>query len=430
MTPVGDSDGLSPLTVVVNSIAVTVVAASPVFLVSSASELIRVEIDISTAALGAMVGAYFLAAAATSGVGGRLADRVGPSPSMALSSGLTAASLLGVSFLAYSRLGLTSMLIVGGLAYGLAQPAVSADLSGLRDGRPALAFGVRQAAIPMAALLSGGTTRLLSDGSGWRQLFLVGAAAAVVLAVSSTIVSVRVPARSVRIASRSGDVRVPAMAVLAFGALLAGGVATSLATLFVESAVQSGVPVATASSWLVWASLLAALARVLSGWLADRLDGRHLALAAYMLAMGSLAMVFIAGSDTPVLILVGGLSGFAFAWGWPGLMNFAVVDLNPSAPGSASGIVTTGAALGAGLGPLAFGAVADGQSFSHAWYLAAAAAALAAIVFKAVSGHMALHGADTRLKTFREKCPSSGVSSMRRGNAADDQTSRPPFEGA
>ena len=50
---------------------------------------------------------------------------------------------------------------------------------------------------------------------------------------------------------------------------------------------------------------------------------------------------------------------FATGWAWPGLFNLAVVRVNPSAPGAATGITQTGTYLGAVVGPVLFGVVAE-----------------------------------------------------------------------
>jgi hypothetical protein len=76
--------------------------------------------------------------------------------------------------------------------------------------------------------------------------------------------------------------------------------------------------------------------------------------------------------------LVGTLFVFGAGWGWPGLFNLSVVRNNPNAPGAATGITQTGTYVGAVAGPLAFGAIAEGASFSIAWLVVAGCYVVAA----------------------------------------------------
>jgi MFS family permease len=81
-----------------------------------------------------------------------------------------------------------------------------------------------------------------------------------------------------------------------------------------------------------------------------------------------------------VALVVGVVLGFGLGWSWPGLMQFAVVRLNPSAPAAASSIVQTGVYAGGLAGPIAFGFVAAHSSFTVAWTMAAAAMVAAALL--------------------------------------------------
>ena len=60
-------------------------------------------------------------------------------------------------------------------------------------------------------------------------------------------------------------------------------------------------------------------------------------------------------------------SAFALGWGWPGLFNLAVVDLNREAPGAATGVTQTGIYVGAAAGPAAYGLVSAEYGYSAAW---------------------------------------------------------------
>ena len=71
-------------------------------------------------------------------------------------------------------------------------------------------------------------------------------------------------------------------------------------------------------------------------------------------------------------MLAGVPLAFGAGWAWPGLFNLAVVLANPASPGAATGITQTGTYMGAVLGPLLFGFLAEHLSFGWSWVVAAA----------------------------------------------------------
>jgi MFS family permease len=60
------------------------------------------------------------------------------------------------------------------------------------------------------------------------------------------------------------------------------------------------------------------------------------------------------------------------------MMSHAVVSAYATAPGSATGILQSGGAVGGIVGPALVGVLADQWSYGHAWSAAACVAALAA----------------------------------------------------
>ena len=94
-----------------------------------------------------------------------------------------------------------------------------------------------------------------------------------------------------------------------------------------------------------------------------------------MLGAGGLALLAVPG--TPALV-IGTALGFGLGWAWPGLLQFAVVRLNPSAPAAATSIVQTGVYAGGFIGPVGFGFLATHLSFPTAWLVGAATMLVAA----------------------------------------------------
>lgn len=96
-----------------------------------------------------------------------------------------------------------------------------------------------------------------------------------------------------------------------------------------------------------------------------------------MLAIGSLGYLMLASGDG-VLVVPGALIAFGAGWGWPGMFNFAVVHQHRSAPATATGFTQMGVYLGAALGPIMFGLLAEVYSFQLAWSCVAVVSLLAA----------------------------------------------------
>ena len=123
------------------------------------------------------------------------------------------------------------------------------------------------------------------------------------------------------------------------------------------------------------------------GWLADRRRGNHLTVVAATLGIGAGGLALLALSGMTPLV-IGTAIGYGLGWSWPGVLNFAVVRLNPLAPAAATSITQSGVYVGGCVGPLLFGLVAA-HSYPAAW-LAAAAAMLAASLLVLIGGRLLL----------------------------------------
>jgi MFS family permease len=105
-----------------------------------------------------------------------------------------------------------------------------------------------------------------------------------------------------------------------------------------------------------------------------------------MLVGGAIAFGVYA-LDTPTALLLATPLGFGLGWAWPGLFNFSIVRNNPSAPAAATGVTQTGTYVGAMLGPLTFGWLAEHSGFGTAWLVGATwylGAALAVVAGRAM----------------------------------------------
>jgi MFS family permease len=350
----------------------TVLASLPVFLLGGLAVLVRDDLAFTEVQLGLAASTFFSVAAATAVVAGRITARTGAYAATVLAAVLSAAALLGMAA-ASSYAVLLLALAIGGAANSLAQIGTNGTLAEVvPTHRQGLAFGVKQAAIPAATLLAGFSLPVVGLTLGWRWSF--GAAAA--LAGLFVLVAPRPARRSAAptpgTGGRAGDAAVRALVVVAVAAALAAAAVNGLAAFLVESAVAAGFTPSGAGVLLGCGSALGVGARVLVGWLADRRDGGHLRIVTAMMASGAVGMALFATGDT-VGFTVGTALVFALGWSWPGLMTFAVVRLNPSAPAVATGYTQTGVFAGGATGPLVFGLLVSGGSYRLAWSAAALA---------------------------------------------------------
>ena len=287
---------------------------------------------------------------------------------------------------------LLAPIAVGGASNALCQPAANLMIArALPPSRQGLAFAVKQSAIPMSTLLAGAAVPLVAQTIGWRWGFVI--AAALVLLAGSCVPAVGALGGSGPAAGERGTPDVPfrIMTMLAVGIGFGAAAGGTLGSFLVSAAVDGGLSEGSAG-WLLTAGSVAGIAtRLLAGVRADRRDGGHLRVVAWMLAAGA-AVFVVLSVHSPWAYAAAGPLGFCTAWAWPGLFNLAVVRANPSRPAAATGITQTGTYIGAVSGPLLFGVLASRASFTAAW--------LTASVF-AIIGAVAMTEARRRLRAWR-----------------------------
>lgn len=376
---------MSPLRTAASAVATTIACVVPVFLVGGLAVQIGAELDFTPAGLGLAVATYFGVSALTSVPAGALVERYGATGTARAAIALATACLLAIALAAHNFPALVVLLAAGAGANSLGQLAANATLVRVPVRRQGLSFGVKQAAIPAATLLAGVSVPAIALTLGWRWAFgIVAVAAAGALLLVPPARSAPHPAGRARAARRSA--RATARAQRATGALVVIGISVALGSasagalgiFLVDSTVTRGTAGPALAGLVLTAGSVACLAgRVAGGWLADR-RGAHgdVATVAVLLAVGALGLALLAVPGSAALA-AGVLLGFGFGWAFPGLVNFAVVQLHPHAPAAATSITQTGVYAGGCFGPLLFGAAAAGAGYPAAW-LSAGAAMLAA----------------------------------------------------
>jgi MFS family permease len=160
--------------------------------------------------------------------------------------------------------------------------------------------------------------------------------------------------------------------LLLVGAGCAGGMGNGLATFTVDAAVTGGMAQGTAGLLLSLGAGVAIATRLSSGWVADRRDSAGFAELATLMLVGAGGTILLAFGDAhPALVVAGTLVAFAGAWGWQGLVYYAVVKRYPESPAASTGLVQSGVYLGTILGPPLIGHLATASSYRVAWTAAA-----------------------------------------------------------
>ncbi len=367
---------------VVPAFIATTAAMIPGFLVAGFAVQIRADIGLTLTSLGVLIGVFFGTAAVVSPAMGRLSERVGWADALRLATILTTISLGGVGWLADSTTLVAAFFVVGGVASSLSQ--IASNLAVARcvaPSRQGLVFGLRHASVPAAAFLAGIAVPTIALTVGWRWGFRGAVLLAAIAAVSVPrreepyIINPPPPADPSASSVPATPMRLLVLLAIAVG-LGTGGVDT-VAAFIVSYSVEVGVGEHTAGLVLAIGSLLGVTARVVAGWLIDRIRHADLTAVAAMIGTGAAGVVLLNLGGHPGFY-IGAMLSFAAGWGWAGLFTFSVVKDNPVAPAAASGVTQTGKYIGAALGAPIFGMIADRVSFTAAWWFTTSVLLIAA----------------------------------------------------
>lgn len=353
-----------------------ILGALPIFTTGAMAVFIRPELGFGETALGALATLYYLASASTTMFGGRLAERLGGPRAMSVAAMLSMVTSFGIAILATSWAWLAGFLIVAGVANGIAFPATNLALArGFPLKRQGVGFAIKQSAGPYATMLAGAAVPLIGLTVGWRWAFVAAGIAAIpIIAGWSVEQGGGRFARGLR-----SDVPGRAVWILALSAFFAVNASASLGAFYVESAVAGGISPGIAGTFLSIGSGLGILIRIGYGWVGDRHPPIHFSMLTVMMAAGGFAFFLMGLTSSTVGLFFVTILVFGTGWAWPSLLNFAVVQRVPKAPGIASGILGAGQYGGGILGPLTFGLLVERVSYQAAWTTSGVMVALAAV---------------------------------------------------
>jgi len=247
----------------------------PVFLTATMAIRLKDDLGIGEEALGALLSIFSVGAAVAAPIMGRLAERLGPGPSLRVASALSGVVLITIATAARGWWAIAGLLVAGGIAATLMQSSSNLWLARtIEDRRLGLAFGLKQSGGPTAALLAGVAVPVLALAVGWRWTFAAfgGFALAAVLSIPRT--GLRGVGRTAP--SREGDVDLGPLLVLTAGAAVSTALSAAFTGFAVTAAVQQG-GLSESTSGLVFAlgALTGVVTRVALGrWVDSRPDTR------------------------------------------------------------------------------------------------------------------------------------------------------------
>lgn len=361
----------------------TTLAASPPLLVGGLALFMQADLDFGAAQLGFSVGAFFVAAALASIPAGLITGARGPLAAIALGATVTTVCLVSLAALAGSWLHLVALLSVCGAASAVAQVGANHLIAvHVARSRQGIAFGFKQAAIPLAAVFSGFAVPL-GYLVGWRAALVCFALlSAALLAFSRKLSYAGGPSPRDLTSHRARDAGMPRLLerpfyLIALGGAIASAAGNAPVVFLVHSLVAQGVAAEAAGLLLAIGSFSGLAVRVVGGWVADRITFAALRLVAVLLCAGAVGNLLLAAwGSVPVVVAVVLL--FGGGWGWPGLYWLGVARETKNSAPKAFGVAQAGTFAGAVVGPVAFGVFAETASVRGAWVMVAGGALIAA----------------------------------------------------
>jgi predicted MFS family arabinose efflux permease len=360
------------------AIACTVAAVLPPFLLGGLASLIRADLGFDEAQLGLAVGTFYGASAACAVPGGRSAERLGARRALMLGLVMAVSSLAGIAVLARAWAHLLPFLALAGASNGITQSAASLAIArGVSQGRLGIAFGIKQSAVPSASLLAGLAVPFIGLTVGWRWAFAAGALAAIALLFALPTgggAGATVDGSRNRHHIGFGRRELRSLTTIALASGCGAVAANSMGAFYVESAASAGHPLALAGVLLSVGSIAGIAIRLGLGAAADRLRFDPLRVVGGMMMLGTAGFLVLGYTRGVAWLVVGTLVAFTAGWGWPGLIQLAVVSEHMRAPAAASGIAHAGALTGGLLGPIVFGQIVTAAGYQAAWTAVAAVA--------------------------------------------------------
>lgn len=353
----------------------SVVASFPLFFAGGFAVRLQDDLGITKSQFGLTIAAYFITSAVGSFVIGSLIDRFGTQAGFALAGiGGGVASVLVAVSQSFSMLALG--LGLAGISNTSGQLAGNRVLANVPTKRQGLGFGAKQAAVPLGSFVAGAIIGTLGNGIDWRGAFI---AYSIFAFATVLIIPDLDGARADQVARRPVGADWPMLTVLAIAGFLGGASGNGLAVLTVDFFSVAGFAERVGAAALAMGSAITIVTRTGIGWFAGRRNSSGFLELGFAMAIGAVGFVLLATGEGSVGILWAGAAiAFLGAWGWPGVMYYAVVKNSTTTPGTATGFVVTGVFTGGIAGAPVLAAIAERASYQAAWSTAATMGVIAA----------------------------------------------------
>lgn len=356
--------------------------------------------DLDPAGVGLLLGGVGLGSALSVIGWGRLLDRIGDRmvgmAGLLGTAGCLALSVVAVAARSYPLMVLA--LICAGAFVSAATVAITKSMARAFAGTPrfGLAFGIRQAAVPLGGVTAAVILPIVAVRvSLGLALSLLVAATGIAAVVVMRVVRREEPTASIADRPPAPWRRIWRMlaAAGAYGFTQIGVVA--LVTLFLFNA-RGWTPV---SAGVAYAGVMAAVVvvRVVIGHLADRYVARRVAMFRLVgwavAALLLLAAVFTAQPVSVALLLIAAIA--SMTWN-PVMFTVSVAVVPPERVGVTQGALTAIIFLAGGLAPILTAAVVTAYSWSVAWTLLAGISVFGALIMSSVTATPARDGGQSR----------------------------------
>lgn len=350
--------------------------------VSVLSPIMRNELDLSRAQIGALSATQFFSAMLVSSRAGGLTDRFGGRRMIAVLF-VTVAVCLGVIAAAPTYPVLVVALFLIGIPMAASNPATNFLVARfLPPGRQGAMLGVKQSGVTFCTMLAGLLLPSVASGIGWRLAMLTGAllglgGLAVLYKTVDQDVTVSQEQRANSAKGDFGGIRW--LGAYAFLMGCGGAVFTVYLPLYAVEGI--GLSIRAAGFMSAVGALVAVISRVIWGMVAERLESPLLPLLALSSAsLPGLILILVATPSTPWAVWTGvvlfGLSGQA----WNSVAMGALVQgFSSHSLGKATGLVIRGFYGGFVAAPIAAGVAIDRSGDYRTVWIGSLSAVLLAI---------------------------------------------------
>jgi MFS family permease len=352
-------------------------------------KFLTVELHASAAQIGVVCAVPSFASALAVPFVGPLIDRMGRRPLITFGAAL--AVVQSVAFLWVDRIGplLLGLQLLGGLSFVFQFNAASAHPVDLAPrSRLGQVLGLYGASNIVTNALAPAIGEPLADRHGWDSVFMLAA----VMAALGLLLSFTIRSADLAVHARSSDtpeLEREGPITLYVLAMMATGVAFAIAFAYYQPFALS-LGMHEVHSFFVGYACTVVIARVLLGWLPDRIGRMRTTL----LSLGLYAAVTLSMSQLApgTLAFYGALLGCAHGFLYPSINALAIEDGNHARRGKVLTFINGGFQVGYTLGVLVFGWIAERTGYPTIFVLggvimmlATAAVARAAFARRAVN---------------------------------------------